>query len=311
MKVKDSIEIKKEERIKWPKVAIIILNWNGWKDTIECLESVFRNTYPNYQVIVVDNGSEGNDADVLEEKYKNYIKVIRNKENLGFCGGNNVGIKDAVKNSSEYVLLLNNDTTVEPNFLDELVKIALRDEKIAIIGSVVAGYYTEKIVFTNSKIDKKLKAEAKLDYLDSKKDYWVTERVSGASMIIKTEHLLKYSLFLDENLFMYCDEMDLCLRARQKGLRVEMAGKSIIYHKEDTLEKLLNPIAIYYVIRNRILLAKKLLDSKDRIIFWLLFIPARLFRCLEWIFKGRFELIKMTFLAFRDGIGKRIGKMKK
>jgi len=57
MKVKDSIEVKKEKRIKWPKVAIIILNWNGWKDTIECLESVFRNTYPNYQVIVVDNGS--------------------------------------------------------------------------------------------------------------------------------------------------------------------------------------------------------------------------------------------------------------
>jgi len=57
MKVKGSIEIKKEERIKWPKVAIIILNWNGWEDTIECLESVFRNTYQNYQVIVVDNGS--------------------------------------------------------------------------------------------------------------------------------------------------------------------------------------------------------------------------------------------------------------
>jgi len=300
--------IEKENIQKMPKVAIIILNWNGWKDTIECLESVFRNTYPNYQVIVIDNGSEGNDADVLEEKYKNYIKVIRNKKNLGFCGGNNVGIKDAVKNGSDYVLLLNNDTTVEPNFLDELVKIALRDEKISIIGSVIADYYTKKIVFTNSKIDRKLKAEVKLDYLDSKKDYWVTERVCGASMMIKTEHISKYSLFLDENLFMYCDEMDLCLRARKKGLKVVMAGKSRIYHKENTLEKLLNSLATYYIIRNRILLAKKLLSFKNRIIFWMLFVPARAFRVLGWFLRDKRGLIKVTFAAFKDGILGREGK---
>ena len=65
-----------------PKVSIIILNWNGLKDTIECLESLEKITYSNYEVIVIDNGSKGNDADILEEKYKDYIKVIKNKENL-------------------------------------------------------------------------------------------------------------------------------------------------------------------------------------------------------------------------------------
>jgi len=113
-----------------PKVSIIILNWNGLKDTIECLESLKKITYPNYEVIVVDNDSKGNDADILEERYKNYIRVIRNKENLGFAGGNNVAIRQVLKEEkSDYILLLNNDTIVEPNFLEELIKIALQDEK--------------------------------------------------------------------------------------------------------------------------------------------------------------------------------------
>jgi len=179
-----------------PKVSIIILNWNGLKDTIECLESLKKITYPNYEVIVVDNDSKGNDADILEERYKNYIRVIRNKENLGFAGGNNVAIRQVLKEEkSDYILLLNNDTIVEPNFLEELIKIALQDEKIAIIGSVIADHYIKKITFTNSKIDKKLKAKAKLDYLNSKKDWWETDRVHGASMMINTNHLYSILYF--------------------------------------------------------------------------------------------------------------------
>jgi len=84
MKVKDSAEIKRKEITKWPKVAIIILNWNGWKDTIECLESVFRNTYPNYQVIVVDNGSTNGSMEKIKDwaegKQEFIIPVKKQKE---------------------------------------------------------------------------------------------------------------------------------------------------------------------------------------------------------------------------------------
>jgi len=288
-----------------PKVSIIVLNWNGLKDTIECLESLRKITYPNYEVIIVDNGSSGNDPDVLEERYKDYIKVIRNKENLGFCGGNNIGIKEAIKRSAEYILLLNNDTVIEPNFLDELVRVALKDNKIAIVGSVIADYYTKKIVFTNAKIDRKLKMESRIDYLNLNKDWWETEGVSGASMIISVEHLLKHSLFLDEDLFLYCDEMDLCIRAKRGGLKVVIASNSKVYHKEGRShggEIKLKPIPVYYVLRNRILLAKKLLNWKNRIIFWLLFMPSRLFRCLNWLLEGRLDLIKISLLAFWDGV---------
>ena len=299
--------------MNYPKVSIIILNWNGLKDTIECLDSLKKITYPNYEVIVVDNGSEGNDADILEEKYKDYVKVIKNKENLGFTGGNNVGIRRTLgEGKSDYILLLNNDTTVEPNFLNELIKTALQDEKIAVIGSVIADYYTKKTTFMNSKIDKKLKAEARLDYLNSDKNWWETGRVHGASMMIRSEYLLRYSFFLDEDLFLYCDELDLCLRARKHGLKVAIAGKSKVYHKgEFSLNKIQNPINIYYIVRNRILLAGKMLSIKDRIIFWILFVPARLVRCIKWAFRGRLDLLKITFLAFNDGIKKKAGKNKK
>ena len=297
--------------IHYPKVSIIILNWNGLKDTIECLESLKKISYPSYEVIVVDNASQGNDTDILEEKYKNRIKLIKNKENLGFTGGNNVGIRQAIEDKSEYVLLLNNDTTVEPDFLEEITKTALRDKKIAIIGSVIVDYYTKKIVFTNSKIDKKLKGEVRLDYLNSNKDWWYTERVNGASMMIKIEAILKYSLFLDENLFLYCDEIDICMRAKKYGLKVVMAGKSRVYHKEGkspNSDKILNPITVYYILRNRIILAKKLLGPRDQIVFWILFVPARLFPVLEWSMKGEWNLVKATFKAFHDGLEGRSGK---
>ncbi len=84
-----------------PKVSIIILNWNGLGDTIECLESLKKITYLNYEVVVVDNGSEGNDAEILEEKYRGYIKLIRNDKNYGFTGGNNIAIKWILGNSNK------------------------------------------------------------------------------------------------------------------------------------------------------------------------------------------------------------------
>ena len=83
-----------------PKVAIIILNWNGLEDTIECLESLKKMSYTNYDVIVVDNGSEGNDVEVLRDKYGEWAHIIENDKNYGYAEGNNIGLKYALKNSN-------------------------------------------------------------------------------------------------------------------------------------------------------------------------------------------------------------------
>ena len=121
----------------FPRLAVIILNWNGLKDTRECLESLRKTDYSNYQIFLVDNGSKGNDAEILKKEYGDFIAVISNETNLGFAEGNNVAIREALEDAEvKYVFLLNNDTTVEPDFLTEAVKAAIGDRRSAINGKI-------------------------------------------------------------------------------------------------------------------------------------------------------------------------------
>ena len=118
---------------KKPEVSIIILNWNGLEDTIECLESLKKITYPNYKLIIVDNGSEGNDVAVLRHRFGSYIHIIEKDKNYGFTEGNNIGMRYALKGEARYILLLNNDTIVDPDFLSNLIKVAAGDPKIGLL----------------------------------------------------------------------------------------------------------------------------------------------------------------------------------
>ena len=125
-----------------PKVYIIILNWNGWKDTIECLDSIKKLTYINYSIIICDNASSDESKNKINEWLKNNVNIdatlIVNKTNLGFAGGNNVGIKEALKQMDcKYVWILNNDTEVTPNSLCCLVNKMKTDDKIGICLSLI------------------------------------------------------------------------------------------------------------------------------------------------------------------------------
>jgi len=211
-----------------PKVSIIILNWNGLKYTIECLESLKKITYPNYEVIVVDNGSKGNDADVLEEKYKDYIDLIRNKENLGFAKGNNVAIRKVMEEGkSEYVLLLNNDTEIiQRDWLDKLVKISESEKNIGIVGCTLlfpsgkfqAGGTILKDPFHYINISDKVKNVIEVDL------------VIGACFLIKKKVVDKIGL-LDENFYpVLGEEFDYCMRAKKAGFKVIYIPKVKIIH---------------------------------------------------------------------------------
>jgi len=132
-----------------PRVFIIILNWNNWLDTFECLESLKNNDYPNYEVVIVDNGS-----DEKPQSPNPDIKIIYNKENLGFSEGNNVGIKYALEHGADYVLLLNNDTVVSNDFLSKLVKAAESNEEIGMVGSKIYFYdQKDRIWFAGGKVN--------------------------------------------------------------------------------------------------------------------------------------------------------------
>ena len=256
--------------MNYPKVSIIILNWNGLEDTIECLESLKKITHPNYEVIVVDNGSEGNDAQMLQERFGDYIHIIRNDKNYGFAGGANIGMRYVLNNSAaDYVLLLNNDTVVDPEFLTELVKVAEADPAIGITGGKIyyydnpgqlqfvwgrIGLRAGRVISTPKVVAEKIKS-IELDkgqYNQIKEADWVT----CCCFLIK-EQVLKSIGSLDESYFFYWEEMDYCVRARKAGYKIVYVPKAKIWHKGEQSSKKIRGFARYYAVRNRFRFMKK------------------------------------------------------
>ncbi len=295
-----------------PRVSIIILNYNGLKDTIECLNSLKKITYQNYEVIVVDNASKGNDADILEEKYKDYIILIRNKENLGFTGGNNVGIRKVLEeDKSDYILLLNNDTVVEPNFLDELVKVCQSNSKVGILGPKIYFYDFEgrkdviqsagaRINLWLGKFEGKGGGEIDKGQFDkiSEVDY-----VGGSCLLIKTEVIKKIGLF-DEKYFLYFDETDLCIKAKKAGYLILFVPSSKIWHKQGASTKKENGTEIYYMTRNLFWFERKFANPCQFVFFlgyyFIVVFPQKSIRLLL----NDKNLFKRYFTAIKDGFHK-------
>ena len=258
----------------YPEVSIIILNWNGLEDTIECLESLKKITYTNYEVIVVDNGSQGDDTSVLQEKFGDYIHLIRNDKNYGYTGGNNIGIRYALKDSSpDYFLILNNDTVVDPDFLGQMIKVAESDASIGIVGPKVYYYdFPSRIQSAGARINMKTSQNSLIGIgqvdtgqydLQQEVDY-----VSGCCLLTKKELIQKVGLF-DESYFCYWDETDYCARAREAGYKIVYAPHAKIWHKKSVIlkpwYKTLHrgeqadalPYSLYFMTRNNFKFMKK------------------------------------------------------
>ena len=178
-----------------PKVAIIILNWNGLKDTIECLESVKKIDYPNYEIIVVDNASVDGSPEKLKELFPD-ITLIRNKENLGYAGGNNVGIRYALKNNAEYIFVLNNDTVVvDKDILKILVKTANLYPDAGVFGPKICLYdEPNKIGFSPTYWDKRKCTFILKKYYDYDEVVEIDD-IRGCAIFFKREVVEKIGLF--------------------------------------------------------------------------------------------------------------------
>ncbi len=213
-----------------PLTYIILLNWNGWRDTLNCLESLRSLNYPNYKVLVVDNGS--NDESVEEIRKANLDAVVlETGKNLGFSGGCNVGIRFALSQNAKFVWLLNNDTTVDADALFEMVNVAEEDPKKGGVGSVI--YYMNdslriqawgggKVSFWTGR-----SYHIKSQVSDSCLDY-----LTAASLLLRCSALEKTGLLDEKNFFMYWEDADLCFRLRKNGWKLAVASRSSIWHKE-------------------------------------------------------------------------------
>lgn len=256
----------------YPKVSLIILNWDGLEDTIECLECLKKITYSNYEVIVVDNGSRGNDAQVLKERFGNYIHLIENDRNYGFAEGANIGMRYALNNSApDYILLLNNDTVVDPKFLAEMVEVAQADPAIGIAGAKIYYYDDpERLQFVWGKINlwtgqpfqkPKIIAEkiqniefdrGQYDRIEEVETGWV----AGCCFLIKRQTLQKIGL-LDKDYALYWEEPDYCLRAQKAGYRIIYVPQAKVWHKGGASTKKATETSRYHSVRSRFHFMKK------------------------------------------------------
>ena len=231
-----------------PLVSIIILNYNAGNLLLNCVDSVFKSTYPNFEVLVVDNISTDNSHIICKEKFEK-IHLIKNKENLGYCEGNNVGIRNA---DGEFIVILNPDTIVEPNWLNHLMSAYSKFGE---------GLYQPKFFSLNEKLvlqstgnmlhifgfgfardkgkadDEKIKSVEKINY------------ASGTCLFTSKIVLDKIGL-LDPFLFLYHDDLDLGWRAAQIGINSFYVPQSIIYHAESYSIKWSSK-KFYWLERNR------------------------------------------------------------
>jgi hypothetical protein len=293
-----------------PKVSIIILNWNGFDDTKECLESLKKVDYPNYEIMVIDNGSRDGSADKIRKEFP-YVKLILNSENLGFAEGNNVGIREALKSDPNYVLLLNNDVIVDRKFLTELVKGAEYDPKIGMASPKI--YYYDKpniIWFAGAQFDRYSgtsphtgrQKEDRGQYDGTRK----CDRLSGACMLIKRAVIEKIG-YLNEDYFRAAEDTEYSIRARKSGYEILFIPSSIIWHKvssatggEDSAQN------IYYSNRNTMYLINE---------YYKYTLPLVLiryyFKYLFMLLSGRKEKANATHDAILDFMAKKKGRSEK
>lgn len=323
------------------KSIIIVLNWNGWKDTIECLESLCLLEHLNFAVVVVDNASTDSSREKLLEwgarsnhalsfaglvnekgieKHQHQLNClewiyVQSERNGGFAAGNNLGIRFALQADCQYVWLLNNDTVVDKNALTALEKRMEYDQKIGMCGSILR-YYDERstvqavggvsfnfMLGRGTPIGQGLQADdLVIDEMAKAPPTFVT----GASLFVSTTFLRDVGL-LEESYFLYYEEIDWAVRASPKWITAT-AADSIVYHKEgasigsQSLGRRPSSSAQYYLNRNLI----RFYALRRP---WLL--PIALLRIWREIFnlliKKDLQLALITFKAFIDGILMRSG----
>lgn len=240
--------------MNYPKVSIIILNWNNLNDILECLESVYKSDYPNYEVIVVDNASSDGSHDEIKKLFPR-AALIKNNENMGYAGGNNIGIKYAMCGDAQYFWLLNNDTIVEPDTLANLVRAGQTSSQTGLLSPVIYYYYTRsKIQFCGSYFDMdNFKSVAFRDLFEAQKHGDKDVSLWGTALLIKRKVIEKVGFFND-NLFAYYEDTDFSLRSINIGFSNKIVLSAKIFHKshfEDNGTRRNLPAYIYfYMSRN-------------------------------------------------------------
>jgi hypothetical protein len=268
------------------------LNWNGLRDTLECLNSLQNIDYPNYEIVVVDNASSGDDASEIKKQFGDSVAVIANDRNYGFAKGNNIALQRILSvNKSAFALLLNNDTTVDRAFLTELINASASHPSAAIFGPKMFFYDYR------GRRDIICSGAGRLNWFISpgyhqpskfKKNYELTNEmiqkadwVSGACLLI---NLKKVDPILNEKYYFGCEDIDKCIEAKNLGLEILYVPRSIMWHKVGSsrpkaLKNKLNEFATSFTL------------MRSRCRYWLLATPMFCLTTVLKYFKKRLKRV--------------------
>lgn len=208
-------------------VSVVVLNWNGWQDTITCLESLQRMDYPDFELLVVDNASSNDSVDQIKKAMPG-VELLQTGANLGFGGGCNAGIRHALDKGADYIWLVNSDAVADPGALAAMVRIADKNPALGSVGSVL---------YEADQLDKiQLWGGARVNLWTGQSRHQLScgplDFISGASVLFRSAAIEEVGFFDQKTFFMYWEDTDLHFRLRKAGWQLAVAGDSRLWHKQ-------------------------------------------------------------------------------
>ncbi|GAA0668945.1 glycosyltransferase family 2 protein [Natronoarchaeum mannanilyticum] len=280
-----------------PNVSIVVLNWNNYEDTASCLRSLAEVSYPEMEVYVVDNGSTDGSHKRLAEEFEQY-NFIFNSENLGFAGGCNQAIKRVLKEGTDYVLLLNNDTVVQPDFLTPLVETAEREDDVAAVGGIIRDM-SGGVQSAGGSFNPWLATLRHRENPES--SVYETDFITGAMMLIEAEFLASLD-GLNDSYFFGMEDQELCWKADQRDLRLLIEPRSVVRHDKGGSASEASPFRYYHDTRNRLRFVGENISFAGSFLFYIFFAFSRIYRFGQWILSGRTGFVTATLSGAFDHI---------
>jgi GT2 family glycosyltransferase len=252
-------------------IYTVLLNWNGKEDTLACLASLAKTEYLRHTVVVVDNGSTDGSQDRIRGTFPDVV-LIQNERNLGFTGGNNVGIEYGLAHGADFVYLLNNDTVVDPRMFDELLKVAHQYPHAGILGAKI--YYFDQprlIWFAGGKWtpERAWFRHVGKDEQENDRDWEQireTDYACGCAMFVRAEVFRRIGL-LDPRFFILWEECDFCYRAKRSGYPTMFVPQAKVWHKISSTfgHDVQSATYLYFWWRNRLLWMERNLRTRERL----------------------------------------------
>ncbi len=247
--------------MEYPKVCVIMLSYNRKEDTIECIESLRKMTYPHYKILVVENGSSDGSGQAVKDHYPD-VELIELKNNVGYAKGFNEGLEYSYNEGADYFLILNNDIVVDPEMLTELVRTAQENEEIGFVSGKVYYYDDPKRIQTVGKQSHAVflvgdtvgYGEYDEGQYDEKKEY---DFIDDVFLLVRREVYERVGGY-DENFFFHWEETDWCSRVRRAGYKIVYTPAAKIWHKGLlTTANGMSPTALFYITRNQFLFIRR------------------------------------------------------